>query len=140
MIHYIKNNNYKTNAFVWLFEKEALIAAEADPKVQTGETLGSLHGVPVCIKEEFWVKGKPNTWNSEQFQGFIAPRNAKVVDAWVNEGAIILGTTNVPRLLIDMQTNGDLYPEANNPYDKNRVPGGEYRRRSSCHSVRLLPA
>lgn len=70
------------------------------------------------------MKGKPNTWNSEQFQGFIAPRNPKVVDAWVNEGAIILGTTNVPRLLIDMQTNGDLYPEANNPYDKNRVPGG----------------
>lgn len=125
LINYIKNNNYKTNAFVWLFEKEALAAAEeADRKVKSGADLGSLHGVPVCIKEEFWVKGKPNTWNSEQFQGFIAPRNAPVVDAWINEGAIIIGTTNVPRLLIDMQTNGDLYPEASNPYNKDRVPGG----------------
>lgn len=125
LINFIKNNNYKTNSFVWLFEKEALDAAKAaDAKVERGEPLGSLHGVPVCIKEEFWVKGKPCTWNSETFQGFIAPRNAAVVDAWLNEGAIILGTTNVPKLLIDLQTRGDIYPEASNPYDTSRTPGG----------------
>lgn len=124
-INYIKNNNYKINAFVWLFEKEALAAAKAaDMKVERGEPLGSLHGVPVCIKEQFWVKGKPCTWNSENFQGFIAPRNAPVVDAWLDEGAIVLGTTNVPRMLIDLQTNGDIYPEASNPYDTTRTPGG----------------
>ena len=124
-INYIKNNNYKTNAFVWLFEKEALDAAkEADLKVERGESLGSLHGVPVCIKEQYWVKGKPCTWNSENFQAFIAPRNAPVVDAWLNEGAIILGATNVPRMLIDIQTNGDIYPGASNPYDTTRTPGG----------------
>lgn len=124
-INYIKNNNYKTNAFVWLFEKEALDAAKAaDMKVERGEPLGSLHGVPVSIKEQFWVKGKPCTWNSENFQGFIAPRNAPVVDAWLNEGAIILGTTNVPSMLIDLQTIGDIYPEASNPYDPKRTPGG----------------
>jgi amidase len=125
LINYIKNNNYKTNGFVWLFEQEALEAArEADNKLARGEPLGSLHGVPVCIKEEYWVKGKPCTWNSENFQGFIAPRNALAVDAWIDEGAIILGTTNIPRMLIDMQTNGDIYPEASNPYDATRVPGG----------------
>lgn len=125
LINYIKNTNYKTNAFVWLFEKEALEAAKkADEKVARGEPLGLLHGVPVCIKEEFWVKGKPCTWNSETFQGFIAPRNAQVVDAWLSEGVIILGTTNVPRMLIDLQTFGDLYPAASNPYDSSRTTGG----------------
>ena len=124
-INYIKNNNYKTNAFVWLFEQEALEAArEADEKVERGEPLGALHGVPVCIKEEFWVKDKPCTWNAEEYQGFIAPRNAAAVDAWQHEGAIILGTTNVPKMLMDMQTKGDLYPEASNPYDAARTPGG----------------
>ncbi|MBK9737573.1 MAG: amidase [Saprospiraceae bacterium] len=124
-INYIKNNNYKTNAFIWLFEKEALDAAKAaDLKVERGEPLGSLHGVPVCIKEEFWVKDKPCTWNSKNFQGFVAPRNAPVVDAWLQEGAIILGTTNVPSMLIDIQTMGDIYPEASNPYDTKRTPGG----------------
>ena len=52
-INYIKNNNYRTNAFVWLFEEEALEnAKKADEKVANGELLGLLHGVPVCIKEQ----------------------------------------------------------------------------------------
>lgn len=124
-INYIKNLNHKTNAFVWLFEKEALDAAKAaDLKVIQGEPLGLLHGVPVCIKEEFWVKGKPSTFNSKNFQAFVAPDNAPVVQAWLDEGAIILGTTNVPRMLIDLQTNGDIYPTGSNPYDTTRVPGG----------------
>lgn len=124
-INYIKNTNYKTNAFVWLFEREALEAARlADEKVARGEPLGLLHGVPVSIKEEFWVKGKPNTVNAEMFRGFVAPRNAAVVDAWLEQGAIVLGTTNVPNLLFDMQTAGEIYPTGTNPYDASRTPGG----------------
>lgn len=124
-INYIKNNNYKTNAFVWLFEQEALDAAKkADEKVAKGEPLGLLEGVPVSIKEEFAVKGKPFTWNAEMFQGVVAPKNSGIVDAMLNEGAIILGTTNVPKMLFDVQTIGEIYPTANNPYDLTRAPGG----------------
>jgi len=124
-INFIKNNNYKTNAFVWLFEQEALDAAKkADEKVARGEQLGLLHGVPVSVKEEFAVKGKPHTWNAEMFQGVVAPRNSGVVDSMINEGAIILGTTNVPKMLFDVQTIGEIYPTANNPYDLTRTPGG----------------
>lgn len=124
-INYTKNNNYKTNAFVWLFEQDALEAAKrADEKVARGEPLGLLHGVPVSIKEEFAVKGKPQTVNAEMFQGFVAPKNAGVVDALLDQGAIILGTTNVPAMLFDLQTFGEIYPPANNPYDVTRTPGG----------------
>ncbi|MBK9214188.1 MAG: amidase [Chloracidobacterium sp.] len=124
-INYIKNNNYKTNAFVWLFEQDALDAAKkADEKVAKGEPLRLLEGIPVSIKEEFAVKGKPHTWNAEMFQGVIAPKNSGVVDAMINEGAIILGTTNVPKMLFDVQTIGEIYPTANNPYDLTRTPGG----------------
>ncbi len=124
-INYIKNNNYKTNAFVWLFEQEALDAAKkADEKVAKGEPLGLLEGVPVSIKEEFAVKGKPQTVNAEMFQGFVAAKNAGVVDALIDEGAIVLGTTNVPKMLFDAQTIGEIYPRANNPYDLTRTPGG----------------
>lgn len=121
----IKNENHRTNAFVWLFEEEALESARrADEKVARGEPLGRLHGVPVSVKEEFPLQGKPQTVNSDLYRGFIAPRTAAVVEAWMAEGAIVLGTTNVPSLLIDVQTFGDLYPPASNPYDSTRTPGG----------------
>lgn len=124
-INFIKNNNYKTNAFVWLFEQDALEAARrADEKVAKGEPLGLLEGVPVSMKEEFAVKGKPHTWNAEMFQGVIAPKNSRIVDSMINEGAVILGTTNVPKMLFDLQTFGEIYPTANNPYDVTRTPGG----------------
>lgn len=124
-INYVKNTNYKTNAFVWLFEQDALDAAKkADEKVAKGEPLRLLEGVPVSIKEEFAVKGKPHTWNAEMFQGVVAPRNSGIVDSMINEGAIILGTTNVPKMLFDVQTLGEIYPTANNPYDLTRTPGG----------------
>ena len=64
----------------------------------------------------------------------MAPRNAAIVDAWLAEGAVILGTTNVPRMLIDIQTAGEIYPEAHNPYDVKKEHQGKYRRwcRSRC--------
>jgi len=139
-INVIKNRNHATKAFVWLFEREALEAArEADAKVARGEPLGLLHGVPVSIKEEFAVKGKPHTVNSTMFQGVVAERDAGVVEAWVAEGAIVVGTTNVPYLLLDMQTAGEIYPTATNPYDPARTPGGSTGGGAAAVAAGLAP-
>jgi amidase len=121
----IKNNNYKYNALIFIREQEALEEArKADEAVTRGDTVNKpLLGVPVTIKEMFWVKGSPSTMNAKMY-GFTAPRNAEVVYQIKNAGAIILGTTNVPYLLGDYQTQGEVYPTANNPFDTTRTPGG----------------
>ena len=94
----------------------------ADEAVANGDTAKPLLGVPVTIKEHIWVTGSPSTWNAKIF-GFTAPRNAAVVEQIKNAGAIILGTTNVPFMLSDYQTQGEVYPTASNPYDTSRTPG-----------------
>lgn len=121
----IKNNNYKYNALIWLREEEALHDAQlADEMVARGDTAGKpLLGVPVTIKEMFWVKGSPSTLNVKMY-GFTAPYDAVVVKQLKDAGAVILGTTNVPALLSDYQTQGEVYPTASNPYDTTRTPGG----------------
>lgn len=121
----IKNQNHRYNALIWLREEEALAeAANADAAIARGDTaLGVLHGVPVTIKEQFWVKGSPSTLNAKQF-GFIAPEDGALVQSLKRAGAIILGTTNVPFMLSDYQTQGEVYPTASNPYDTTRTPGG----------------
>lgn len=124
-INNIKNNNYKYNALIFLREKEALQDAKlADEAVAKGDTMNKpLLGVPVTIKEMFWVKGSPSTLNAKMY-GFIAPRNALIVEQLKKAGAIIIGTTNVPYMLGDYQTQGEVYPTANNPFDTTRTPGG----------------
>ncbi|MFN8352844.1 MAG: amidase family protein [Spirosomataceae bacterium] len=122
---YIKNNNWKYNALIWLREAEALQEAQlADEAVAQGDTLNKpLLGVPVTIKEMFWVKGSPSTMNVKMM-GFVAPHDGEVVRQIKQAGAVVLGTTNVPYMLSDYQTQGEIYPTASNPYDTTRTPGG----------------
>ncbi|MEI6886217.1 MAG: amidase [Bacteroidota bacterium] len=124
-IERIKNLDGNLNAIVQLYEEEALkTAAECDNEAKQGNFRGPLHGVPVTIKECFWVKGKPSTLNFKMFRNFIAPRDAVIVDRIRKSGAVIIGKTNVPRNLTDHQVNGDIYPEGKNPYNTEYTPGG----------------
>ena len=117
--------NSKINAIIISFEKEALeTAAECDREAKEGKFRGPLHGVPVTIKEAFWVKGVKSTVNSNMHKDFIAPMDAVVVERIRNSGAVILGKTNIPKNLMDHQVWGDIYPEGKNPYDLDYTPGG----------------
>ena len=121
----IKRYNNTLNALISIFEDEALMAAaECDNETREGKSRGPLHGVPVTIKEQFWIKGKHSNTNFKMLKDFVAPEDAVIVDRIRKAGAIILGQTNVPRNLIDYQVNGDLYPEGKNPYDTDYSPGG----------------
>ena len=100
----IKERNGELNAFVNLFEGEALaVAAERDQQAQQGRFLGPLHGVPVSVKEQFWIQGKRSTINAKIHKDFVAPEDAVVVDRIRKSGAVILGHTNVPRFALDYQ-------------------------------------
>ena len=58
-VDWVKERNGGLNAIVALFEAEALAtAAERDRQTRDGRFLGPLHGVPVTIKEQFWIQGK----------------------------------------------------------------------------------
>lgn len=121
----IRNNNWRYNAVIWLREQEAMAEArQADEAIARGDTAGRpLLGVPVTIKEMFWVKGSPSTMNAKMYR-FTAPYDGTVVARIKKAGAIILGTTNVPYMLSDYQTQGEVYPTGKNPYDTTRTPGG----------------
>ena len=124
-IERIKKLDGELHAMVLLFEEEAMkLADERDRETSQGKIMGPLHGVPVTLKECFWMKGVPSTVNFKFFKDFIAPRDAVLVSRIRESGAIIIGKTNVPRSLMDFQVSGDLYPEGKNPYNTDYTPGG----------------
>lgn len=124
-INFIKNNNHKYNALVWLFEEEALAAAaRADSLLAQGTILGPLHGVPMTVKEQYFMKGKYCTLNAKMIGGFQASEDQNMITQLRKAGAIIIGSTNIPYMLFDYQTQGEIYPTASNPYDTTRTPGG----------------
>ena len=99
-------------------------AREADAAIARGESWGSLHGVPLTVKESFDVVGLPTTWGLPSFKNNIPATNAVVVDRLLGQGAVLFGKTNVALLLADWQTHNPVYGTTNNPWDPTRSPGG----------------
>jgi amidase len=113
------------NAVVELDDERALAAAASvDAQVAAGSPLGPLAGVPVTVKEAFAVAGLPTTAGLPELAGRRAAADAPAVSALRNAGAVILGTTNVPTLLADLQCDNPVYGRTANPWAADRSPGG----------------
>jgi Asp-tRNA(Asn)/Glu-tRNA(Gln) amidotransferase A subunit family amidase len=117
--------NPQLNAFVQVDSEGALRAARsAEAAVTRGETLGPLHGVPISIKSSLEVAGLRCEAGTRLRAGFVARQDAPLVARLKNAGAIVLGVTNAPELLMAWETDNLLYGRTNSPWDLERTPGG----------------
>ena len=99
-------------------------ARAADERQARGEPLGPLHGVPITIKEAFAVTGTPATYGLRSRADPPAAEDDPYVARLRAAGAIILGKTNVPQVLLYNETDNPVYGRTNNPWDLARTPGG----------------
>jgi Asp-tRNA(Asn)/Glu-tRNA(Gln) amidotransferase A subunit family amidase len=121
----IEKLNPKLNAFVQVDAEGARRQARAaEDAVARNERMGPLHGVPVSIKSSIEVKGMRCEAGSKLRAGFVAAQDAPLVSRLRKAGAIILGNTNTPELLMAWETDNLLYGRTNNPWDLSRTPGG----------------
>ncbi len=121
----IEKLNPKLNAFVQLdVEGARRQALAAEESVTRSEKLGPLHGVPISIKSSIEVTDMKCEAGSKLRAGFVAPKDAPLVSRLRKAGAIILGTTNTPELLMAWETDNLLYGRTNNPWDLSRTAGG----------------
>jgi fatty acid amide hydrolase len=113
------------NAMVHEFREEAIVQARAADKARAvGQDLGPLHGIPITVKENLATIGTPQTMGIRSRLGQLAAQNAVIVDAALNAGAIVLGKTNIPLLLLAMESQNDIFGTTVNPWNSERVPGG----------------
>lgn len=87
-------------------------------------SLGPLHGVPVTIKDSFDVAGTPTTVGLPARRDHRAERDARLVALLREAGAIVLGKTNVPELLLYLEADNPLYGRTLHPERDDRSPGG----------------
>ena len=83
-----------------------------------------LHGVPLSIKSSIEVAGLRWEAGTKLRAGIVGERDAPLVARLRQAGAIILGVTNAPELLMAWETDNLLYGRTNNPWDLTRTPGG----------------
>ena len=121
----IEHLNPKLNAFVDYQPGVVLSQArDAERAILRGDELGPLHGVPVSIKSSIDVAGHRCEAGSRLRAGHIATEDAALVARLRSAGAVILGVTNTPELLMAWETDNLLYGCTNNPWDLTRTAGG----------------
>ena len=117
--------NSLLNAFVQTDDERALRDSQArEAEAMRGEIRGPLHGVPISIKSSLDVEGLRCEAGTRLRQGYVASNDAVLVSRLRQAGAIVLGVTNTPELLMAWETDNDLYGKTNNPWDVSRTAGG----------------
>lgn len=121
----IETVNPRLNAVVALQAERALArAGQADAAPANGDPVGSLHGVPMTIKDSLDTAGLVSTWGTPGRVSVVPTDDATVVARLRDAGAILLGKTNTPELTLSFETNNPIHGRTNNPYDPERAPGG----------------
>ena len=121
----IETLNPKLNAFAHVdADRVRRDALAAEAAVNHGESLGPLPGVPISIKSSIDVAGFRCEAGTRLRAGFVPKTDAPLVQRLRKAGAIILGVTNAPELLMAWETDSLLYGRTNSPWDLQRTPGG----------------
>lgn len=121
----IAEHNARTNAFILVDEAGARAAARAvDEERRRGVDRGSLHGMPISIKDLVDVAGQPTTAASRVRRGHVATRDAPIVQRLREAGAVLIGKTNLHEFALGTTSEESAYGPVHNPHDETRSAGG----------------
>src|SRR3981081_1174326 len=117
--------NPRLNAIVTLVADGARgLAQQAESAVMRGEKLGSLHGLPVAIKDITPTAGIRTTYGSPLFKDHVPTEDAEAVRRLKVSGAIVLGKTNTPEFAAGANTFNDVFGVTRNPWNPALSPAG----------------
>ena len=124
---YLENieSNKDLNAFITVLADEALEMAERiDALRSKGECLPYLAGVPFAVKDNICVSGTRTTCGSKMLSDFVSPYTATAVQRLINDGAVLLGKTNMDEFGMGSHSDTSFFGAVKNPLDKKRSIGG----------------
>jgi aspartyl-tRNA(Asn)/glutamyl-tRNA(Gln) amidotransferase subunit A len=122
-IEEIKKKNADVNAYLEIFEDALEQAKKADEMIAHG-VAKSLTGIPLAIKDNLLFKGHRAGASSKILEGYISTYDAKVIEDLKNEGAVILGRTNMDEFAMGSSTETSAYGITKNPKNLETVAGG----------------
>ncbi len=113
-------------------------AATVRARIAAGEVL-PIAGVPVVVKDCIFVEGLRVTQGCRAHAGFVAPRDAVVVERIRGAGGIVLGLGNMSELGCRGVTDNPLYGPTRHPLDPRLTPGGSSGGPAAAVAAALAP-
>ncbi|MBI4335515.1 MAG: Asp-tRNA(Asn)/Glu-tRNA(Gln) amidotransferase subunit GatA [Candidatus Omnitrophica bacterium] len=129
LIKRVKEQDGTLGAYMLFDEEEILnrckkLTTHGDSPLQGQAPIPKLWGIPVAIKDNICVDGELTRCSSKILEGFRPPYNATVINKLSENGAILLGKTNMDEFAFGSSTETSAFKITRNPWDKSRIPGG----------------
>ena len=116
--------NKHLNAFLEVWDENALARAAAiDQKVASGK-FGKLAGTVIAIKDNLAYEGHAVSASSKILSGFQSLYTATAVQRLLDEDAILIGRTNCDEFAMGASNENSAFGPVRNAADPERVPGG----------------
>ncbi|WP_270933525.1 amidase [Falsiroseomonas oryzae] len=130
----------RLNMFQLLTEEDARRDAKAaEAAVMQGAALGPLHGVPITVKDNLALGGKPLRQGSLMTEGVVAGADAVTVARAKAAGAIVIGKTTLPEFAHKVLTDSPLHGVTRNPWRPAHTPGGSSGGASAALAAGVAP-
>lgn len=104
----------------WTLEQ----ARAVDARLDAGEKLGPLAGVPIAVKDIFCTEGVPTTCASKILEGWKPPYDATIITRLRDAGLVMLGKTNMDEFAMGSSTENSAFQVTGNPWALDCIPGG----------------
>jgi aspartyl-tRNA(Asn)/glutamyl-tRNA(Gln) amidotransferase subunit A len=136
----IESLNPKLNAFITVAHERARAEArDAEAEILAGQYRGSLHGIPIGVKDIVDTKDVLTTRGASFFRDNVPTQDAECVGRMVDAGAIIIGKCNTGEFAAESGTNNPHYGACRNPWDTLRVPSGSSGGSSAAVAAEMVP-
>jgi aspartyl-tRNA(Asn)/glutamyl-tRNA(Gln) amidotransferase subunit A len=125
ILEVISSTDGELNAYISVQKNSAMAAArKVQARLDAGEDLSPLAGVPVSIKDNICTRNVPTTCGSKMLENFEPPYDATVVENLEMAGAVPVGKLNMDEFAMGGSTETSCFGATRNPWDTKRVPGG----------------